>query len=117
MAPRPRIDGMTYLYAYYVDGIVRYVGKGNGPRILAHRSSAEFLIKNWQGGGRHLGYEPFHRKLAKAILGGAEVESVIFAKDLFDEEAYAIEARLIAGYPAGQLWGGTRVAKQYRCAA
>jgi hypothetical protein len=105
MAEKPiaQTTSAAYVYAILVDGVVRYIGKGRGPRAASHVSEAE-RINRRRAAGEKVRTSKFYNGLAAAIRAGRSVVSEIIAGDLTDEAAFARETEEIASYPAGQLW-------------
>jgi hypothetical protein len=82
-----------YVYAIYVDGVLRYFGKGTNGRMYAHmkevreRLTREFKLKNISS--------LFQRKLTGAVMKGAVVEEVVLADNLTPKQAYKLEYRYL----------------------
>lgn len=104
---------MAYVYAISVDGVLRYVGKGTGNRAWVHLSGAK------RG----------NRRVAAAVRRGQSVQVTIIQSNLTDDEAFALEEKMIAqagreDIGTGPLWnlatgglGGTREGALQRWAA
>jgi hypothetical protein len=92
-----------YVYEVRVDGIVRYIGKGIGARMGRHVQAAR-RINAKRAAGLRVRALLFHNKLAKALRDGSNIEAGFIRCDMTDEEAYALERDLIAGFSEGQLW-------------
>lgn len=92
-----------YVYAYVVDGIVRYVGKGSTGRLHQHMQIVR-RIARYRSEGRKIKAEYFHNKLCKEWLNGAVVEPRVIADGLTEDEAYERERIEIAGAIPGTLW-------------
>jgi hypothetical protein len=97
-----------YVYAIYVDGVVRYIGKGSNGRVHFHAIEARRI-----NGRRALGANTdrtttnFYRKLAEAMRHGATITEEIMVEGLTDREAYRIEKQKIEELHKqnrGQLW-------------
>jgi hypothetical protein len=95
---------LAYVYGLWVEGVLRYIGKGRNGRENEHVRIAKSLIKC-----RNRGEKPkstyFYNKLAHAVKTGAKIETHIIVAGLFDEEAYTQEVAFIAVVRhSGQLW-------------
>ncbi len=95
-----------YVYAIYVDGVLRYIGKGTNSRMYAHmrevrqRLTRKFNLKN---------VSPiFQQKLTEAVVKGAVVEEIVIAENLTSKQAYELEHRhmeeMVHDGKRGQLW-------------
>lgn len=95
-----------YVYAIYVDGVLRYIGKGTSGRMYAHmnevrrRLTRKFKLRN---------VSPiFQQKLTEAVIKGARVEEIIIADNLTSKQAYELEHRrmeeMVHDGKRGQLW-------------
>jgi hypothetical protein len=80
-----------YVYAIYVDGVLRYIGKGTNGRVYAHmkevrqRLTRKFKLKN---------VSPiFQKRLTEAVIKGAVVEEIVIADNLTSKQAYELEHR------------------------
>lgn len=91
----------AYVYAILVDGIVRYVGKGNGNRTREHLRIVARLVAGQPGGPKE---QVVHRRLAKAQMSGCSILIDKVAVGLTDAEAYNVEREVISAAPKGQLW-------------
>src|SRR2546421_2619036 len=80
-----------YVYAIYVDGVLRYIGKGTNGRMYAHmkevrqRLTRKFNLKNVR--------PILQRKLTQAVMQGAVVEEIVLADNLTSRQAYKLEYR------------------------
>jgi len=80
-----------YVYAIYVDGVLRYIGKGTNGRMHAHmkevrqRLTRKFKLKNVS--------PVFQQKLTEAVIKGAVVEEIVIADNLTSKQAYELEHR------------------------
>lgn len=86
-----------YVYIYYYRGVPIYVGKGSGRRAWEHLRLPRDDT-------------PFYRKLKEIKKGGRRPSVVIYACDLREPEAYALERKLILGFgrrPTGTLFNRT----------
>ena len=97
-----------YVYAIYVNGVVRYIGKGNNGRLHFHVIEARRINSR-----RALGAKTdrtttnFYRKLAEAMRHGATITEEIMVDGLTDQEAYRVEKQKIEQLHKqnrGQLW-------------
>ena len=96
----------AYVYVIIVDGTLRYIGKGRGGRLFAHRISAERSASRCGANTAHL-YPRLHRRLVDAIRAGSKIVERVIALGLSDAEAYRFESRLIVDFHrvrTGQLW-------------
>ena len=95
-----------YVYAIYVDGVLRYIGKGTNGRMYAHmkevrqRLTRKFKLKN---------VSPiFQQKLTEAVIKGAVVEEIVMADNLTSQQAYELEHRrmeeMVHAGKRRQLW-------------
>jgi len=78
-----------YVYAIYVDGVLRYIGKGTNGRVYDHmkevrqRLTRRFKLKN---------VSPiFQQKLTEAVIKGAVIEEIVIADNLTSKQAYELE--------------------------
>src|SRR5947209_15645554 len=77
-----------YVYAIYVDGVLRYIGKGTNGRMYAHmkevrqRLTRKFKLRNVS--------PRFQQKLTEAVIKGARVEEIIIADNLTSKQAYQL---------------------------
>lgn len=92
-----------YVYEIIVDGVVRYIGKGTGPRAKVHLRVAR-RINSARAEGAKIRTSDFYNGLAKALRNGASVTHTIIAEGLSSEEAFRREVASIASIPARQLW-------------
>lgn len=93
----------AYVYAIYVDGIVRYIGKGRRYRMIDHMRFAREIIRR-RAAGEKVRANRVYNKLAKAIVTGAEIKPLVIVCGLSDADAFERERLEIAAAPAGQLW-------------
>jgi hypothetical protein len=84
-----------YVYAIMVDGVVKYIGKGTGPRARFHRWFA-VNVNRRRKRGEKVRTTKFYNRLAKALLKGAVVNYEILAWFETDDEAFAAEIAEIA---------------------
>jgi hypothetical protein len=95
-----------YVYEIYVDGVLRYIGKGSNGRMYAHmkevrqRLTREFKLKS---------VSPiFQQKLTAAVIKGVVVEEIVIADNLTSKQAYELEHRhmeqMVHEGKRGQLW-------------
>lgn len=96
----------AYVYAILVNGIVRYIGKGNGSRLLTHTLNAKRSAQ--KRGVRPSRLSPrFHRKLVEATRAEATIIERVITSGLSDREAYRLEALIVACFHRlrpSQLW-------------
>jgi hypothetical protein len=103
----PLNDAMSaYIYQIWVDGVLRYIGKGRNGRAYSHLKNARRSDKRCGPDTEHL--SPYlHRKLVDAIRIGSTVTEKIIVSGLTDRDAYRIEERMIGELHKerpGQLW-------------
>jgi hypothetical protein len=95
-----------YVYAIYVDGVLRYIGKGTNGRVYDHmkelrqRLTRRFKLKN---------VNPiFQQKLTEAVIKGAVIEEIVIADNLTSKQAYELEHRrmeeMVHDGKRTQLW-------------
>ena len=95
-----------YVYAIYVDDVLRYIGKGTNGRVYAHmrevrqRLTRKFKLKS---------VSPiFQQKLTEAVIKGAVVEEIVIADNLTSKQAYELEHRrmeeMVHDGKRAQLW-------------
>jgi hypothetical protein len=93
----------SYIYLIYVDGIVRYIGKGRGGRSIRHFEVARSIIR-----AREAGQKPktskFYNKLISAMQKGLPIESVIISEMMSCSDAYELESELISDHVGEELW-------------
>lgn len=106
----------AYVYAITIDGLVRYIGKGRRYRVREHLRVANFLLSGRRA-GKKIKANRFYNRLAAAMSAGSLVDELIFQDGLTDEGAFALERKLIAECPKGQLWnvapGGEGFSSQF----
>lgn len=75
-----------YVYKFTIDGVVRYIGKGKGKRVLSHERQCKYNKTMW------------HKYLNKAILDNKKIE--VFIEGFYETnvEASTIEIQLISCY-------------------
>lgn len=102
----------AYVYAITVDGVVRYIGKGRRYRVREHFRIARLLLAN-RAAGKKIKIARFYNRLAKVMAEGAELDEIIIADRLGDEQAFQLERDEIAKIPGGQLWNATAGGEGY----
>lgn len=111
MADESILPSGSYVYAIRVDGIVRYIGKGQKYRMRDHVRRAK-NDKRRREAGLKVRTSYFHRQLAAALDAGAKVDGILLVDGLSCDEALTMEAMAVANAPAGTLWntqaGGRR---------
>ena len=94
-----------YVYTISVAGVVRYIGKGKGPRLYSHMKEVRSRLKR-DFRLRNIG--TMQRNLTKAFLSGAQVIEQVLIDGLTEKEAYKLEYDKLREYVfAGkrdQLW-------------
>ena len=90
-----------YTYGVYVDGVLRYIGKGHGQRRYFHVWMANY-INHRRAKGEKVCTTRFYNRLAKALNNGASVVTKVFRYYATDEDAFAGEIYRIAR--ATGLW-------------
>jgi hypothetical protein len=96
----------AYVYVVLVDGTVRYIGKGRGPRLFTHAIKAKRSAARCGRRTAHL-YPRLHRKLVEAVRAGSTMVERVIAFGLSDAGVYRLESKLIANFHrlrTGQLW-------------
>lgn len=96
----------AYIYEIRVDGIVRYIGKGNGRRMYNHLAEAKRTAQRCGARTSHL-HPLRHRKLVEAVTSGAAIAERIIISGLSDRRALEVERMIIALFHrdrTGQLW-------------
>ena len=85
-----------YVYAIYVDGVVRYIGKGSNGRLHFHVIEARRInSRRARGANTDSTATKFYRKLAEAMRHGATITEEIMLDGLTNQEAYRIEKQKI----------------------
>jgi hypothetical protein len=106
MAIEPTLPVGYYVYTICVAGVVRYIGKGKGPRLYFHMKEVRRRLKR-DFRLRSIG-SIMKRNLTKAFLSGAQVIEQVLVDDLTETEAYKLEYDKLREYVfAGkrdQLW-------------
>jgi hypothetical protein len=87
-----------YVYTISVDGIVHYVGAGQGWRIFAHLRA----LKHPESALRD--HRCLYEPLLAADARGAIIEVWKISEGLTQVEALVREALMIASHPPEQLW-------------
>jgi hypothetical protein len=83
-----------YVYTIYVDGVVRYIGKGSNGRVHFHVIEARRMnSRRARGANTGCTATNFYRKLAEAMRDGATITEEIMVSGLTNREAYRIENR------------------------
>jgi hypothetical protein len=95
-----------YVYTISVADVVRYIGKGKGPRLYCHmkevrnRLNRDYRLQNI--GSR------LQRNLTAAVLSGASVVEETLIDNLTEPAAYKLEYEKLREYvlagKRGQLW-------------
>jgi len=85
-----------YVYAIYVDGEVRYIGKGSNRRLHFHVIEAGRINRRRaRGANTDRIATKFYRKLAEAMRHGATITGEIVLDGLTSQDAYRIEKQKI----------------------
>jgi hypothetical protein len=85
-----------YVYAIYVDGVVRYIGKGSNGRVHFHAIEARRInSRRARGANTDSTATNFYRKLAEAMRHGATITEEIMVDGLANVEAYRLEKQKI----------------------
>jgi len=82
--------------------VIRYVGKGRGPRRFRHERKARKIVAGEKIDESYRRISTFHKKLADALRGGSTVSSEILVSGMTEEEALDREKIEIASRPG--LW-------------
>ena len=96
----------AYLYAIFVDGVVRYIGKGRNGRMYSHLIEAKRSAARCAADTSGL-YPRMHRKLVDAVRAGSQITETVISSGLADRAAYQLEGRMIGEFHkfrSGQLW-------------
>jgi hypothetical protein len=96
----------AYVYATFVHGVVRYIGKGRGTRMYAHLIEAKRSAARCGDRITHLSPR-MHRRLVEVVRSGANIKEMIIVVGLTDPQALRIENRLLAEFHkfrTDQLW-------------
>jgi hypothetical protein len=85
-----------YVYAIYVDGVARYIGKGSNGRMHFHVIEARRInSRRARGANTDRTATKFYRKLAEAMRHGATITEKIMLDGLTNRRAYRIEKQKI----------------------
>jgi hypothetical protein len=85
-----------YVYAIYVDGVARYIGKGSNGRMHFHVIEARRINnRRVRGANTDRTATKFYRKLAEAMRHGATITEKIMLDGLTNRRAYRIEKQKI----------------------
>jgi hypothetical protein len=85
-----------YIYGIYVDGVVRYIGKGRNGRMHFHVIEARRInSRRARGANTDRTSTKFYRKLAEAMRHGATITEEIMLDGLTNQRAYRIEKQKI----------------------
>ena len=90
-----------FVYAILVDGIVRYIGKGSRSRHAEHMQTVRRIARH-RASGESVKATRFYNKLTSAWLDGRNISYEIIMESLNDEQAFALESKLISKMP--DLW-------------
>jgi len=97
-----------YVYAIYVDGVVRYIGKGSNGRMHFHVIEARRInSRRARGANTDRTTTKFYRKLAEAMRHGAIITEKIMLNGLTNQGAYRVEKQKIEElhqHERDQLW-------------
>ena len=106
MAIEPKLPKGYYVYTISVAELVRYIGKGKGPRLYSHMKEVRSRLNRGyrlENIGSRL-----QQNLTKAFLSGAKVIEEVLRDDLTEAAAYKLEYDKLREYVfAGkrdQLW-------------
>jgi hypothetical protein len=99
---RLNVEGTTvtnkqfYVYAIYVDEVVRYIGKGSNGRMYFHVIEAQRINgRRARGAKTDQTSTKFYRKLAEAMRRGAAIREAIVLSGLTNKAAYRLEKQKI----------------------
>ena len=85
-----------YVYAIYVDGVARYIGKGSNGRMHFHVIEARRInSRRARGANTDRTATKFYRKLAEAMRHGATITEKIMLDGLTNQRAHRIEKQKI----------------------
>jgi hypothetical protein len=97
-----------YVYVIYVDGAVRYVGKGSNGRMHFHGIEAQRINgRRARGAKTDRTSTKFYRKLAEAMRRGATIREEMVQTGLTNKAAYRFEKQRIEQLykqDRSQLW-------------
>jgi hypothetical protein len=97
-----------YVYVIYVDGVVRYVGKGSNGRMHFHVIEAQRINgRRARGAKTDRTSTKFYRKLAETVRRGATIRAEMVLNGLTNTAAYRFEKQRIEGLyrqDRSQLW-------------
>lgn len=97
-------DRSAYVYAIVVDGVVRYIGKGSGDRLVYHMTIARRVLRTGSEGNRRGTTRRLYIELASAIGLGSRIELTKLREGLSVHEAFAEERALVAKAGPDHLW-------------
>jgi hypothetical protein len=85
-----------YVYAIYVNGVARYIGKGSNGRMHFHVIEARRInSRRARGANTDRTATKFYRKLAEAMRHGATITEKIMLDGLTNQRAHRIEKQKI----------------------
>jgi hypothetical protein len=85
-----------YVYAIYIDEVVRYIGKGSNGRMYFHVIEAQRINgRRARGAKTDQTSTRFYRKLAEAMRRGAAIREEIVLSGLTNKAAYRLEKQKI----------------------
>jgi hypothetical protein len=96
----------SYIYGIFVDGVVRYIGKGRNGRMYTHLIEAKRTSARCPANTAHLSPR-MHRKLVETVRAGSQITETVITSGLSDRAAYQLEGRIIGEFHKfrpGQLW-------------
>jgi len=94
---------ICYIYVYEIDGVVRYIGRGRGRRILHHLAAVQKRSLS-RASGAALRPHRFYDRLENAIQSNAKIVGRMIHVGLTGDQAAAMEMQEIRKYPPEELW-------------
>lgn len=99
----PQNPACFYVYEMIVDGLVRYIGKGVGPRHREHLRLCRKIVRE-RAAGKKVKATHFYNRLIAVMKRGGQIETSIMTAGLREGDALDLERRMIAAAAPGELW-------------